>query len=332
MWQADFEAGELEVDAATRFAQTASRVLTMIFQVGVYDNPYLDVEQSATIAGSADKVEAGIEAQRASAVLLKNDGGIEESAASDWADKTAYIPSTLQGGGQGAEPEAKISLSEEVATEYFGSVITDEVSTGADGANSFTAPDLSEVDVVLVGMSSPNNGGNGAGWNEEDGFVPISLQYRPYVADGPDVREVSLSGDTLEDGTKENRSYFGKTSNISNEGDLDAFERAVEAVEASGRDIPVIAVLKVSNATIPAEFEPAAAAVVAGFGISDEALLELALGLHEPQGRLPIDFPASMEAVEAQLEDVARDVDVYTDASGNSYSFGFGLNWSGPIE
>ena len=34
---------------------------------------------------------------------------------------------------------------------------------------------------------------------------PVSLQYRPYTADGPNVRKVSLAGDTLADGTKEDR-------------------------------------------------------------------------------------------------------------------------------
>lgn len=39
-----------------------------------------------------------------------------------------------------------------------------------------------------------------------------------------------------------------------------------------------------------------------------------------------------MEAVEAQLEDVPRDMECYVDANGNTYDFGFGLNWSGVIE
>ena len=39
-----------------------------------------------------------------------------------------------------------------------------------------------------------------------------------------------------------------------------------------------------------------------------------------------------MEAVEAQTDDVPRDVEVYTDAVGNRYDFGFGLNWSGVIQ
>jgi len=39
-----------------------------------------------------------------------------------------------------------------------------------------------------------------------------------------------------------------------------------------------------------------------------------------------------MLAVEKQLEDVPRDMDCYTDADGNTYDFGFGLNYKGQID
>ncbi len=55
------------------------------------------------------------------------------------------------------------------------------------------------------------------------------------------------------------------------------------------------------------------------------------LGLHEPQGRLPVQFPKDMDTVEAQQEDVAKDMTPYTDANGNKYDYGFGLNYAGVI-
>lgn len=214
--------------------------------------------------------------------------------------------------------------------------MTDEVVLDADGkVVSYTAPDLTDVDMVLVGMDSPVAGavfGN-SGFDVETGtYYPLSLQYRPYTADGANVRKVSISGDILADGTKENRSYFGGTSRISNEADLDAFQRAVDAVAASGKEIPVVTMLKASNAVIPAEFEASSNAILVSFGTSDQALIEVALGLFEPSGRLPIQFPANMDTVEKQFEDVAKDMTPYTDAAGNAYDYGFGLNYSGPIK
>ncbi len=336
-WQAKFEAGELDMDAATRFQLSGARILNMMFQVGLYESAFLDPEESASILASEDKVEAGYNAQLASIVMLKNDGAIAEGV--DYSDKTVYIPQSYDNGlpslfGEAAYTEGP-TLDLDVAAQFFGNVVTDEIEYDADGkVVSYTAPDLSDVDIVLVGMDSPKTGavfGNSGYDAETDTWYPMSLQYRTYTADGDNVRKVSISGDILEDGSKENRSYFGNSVTPSNEADLDAFERAVAAVEASGNDIPVIVALKATNATIPAEFEADADAILVSFGTSDQALFDVALGNFEPTGRLPIQFPANMDTVEAQSEDVAKDVTPYTDAAGNAYDYGFGLNWSGPI-
>lgn len=340
LWQADYEAGLNEIDADTRFQQTGTRVLTMLFQPGLYENAYLDLEQSKSIVASQDKLDAGYQAQLDSVVMLKNDGEtITAADAESWKDKTVYIPRSYDTGiasvfSPGEYTEGP-GLTVEVAEQYFGKVVTDEAVTDADGkVTSYTAPDLSDVDLVLVGMSSPKSGAvfANSGHDTETGeWYPLSLQYRPYTADGENVRKVSISGDILADGTKENRSYFGHTSRTTNESALDAFERATAAVEASGKDIPVITVLKATNPTVPAEFEAKSDAILVGFGVSDQALIETAIGLSEPQGRLPIAFPASMDAVEKQLEDVQEDTEPYVDSAGNSYLFGFGLNYAGPI-
>ena len=93
----------------------------------------------------------------------------------------------------------------------------------------------------------------------------------------------------------------------------------------------MITVLKAINPVVPTEFEGKSDAIVVGFGTSDQALIEVALGLYEPKGRLPIQFPKDMDTVEAQLEDVSKDMTPYVDAAGSSYDYGFGLNFAGPI-
>ncbi|MDR2619879.1 MAG: hypothetical protein LBC29_01945 [Propionibacteriaceae bacterium] len=345
LWQQAYEAGELTVDAATRWAETGRRVLTNLFSVGLYDNPYQDLEESLKVVGNDAAVKAGLEAQHDSVVLLKNDGATTcNTPATDWSTKKVYIPSTSEGSvniwtGQYTATHGP-SISEATAEAYFGEVITDEAILDADGnATGFTAPDLSDVDAVIVGMDSPDSGmmmGFGGGMTANpDGsrtWWPISQQYHPYTADGDNVRKVSIAGDTLPDGTKENRSYYGATSQVKNEGDLLAFERAVAAVKASGKDIPIIVVLRVSSGMIiPAEFEPQSDVIVMGFGVTDGVLLDVALGITEPAGRLPLGAPASMDAIEASYEDVEKDVESYTDSAGNTYSYGFGLGCTAPL-
>lgn len=340
-WQAEFEAGTVDVDADTRWAESGARILTMSFAPGLFDAPYVELEESLATVGSAENVEAGFNAQLESVVMVKNDGTVAESAEGDWSDKTVYIPHTSDTGMGGLFGPAVYtegaSLSIEAAEQIFGTVVTDTFELDAEGVvvpGSEVAPDLSDVDLVLVGLRSPNNGGpfNAAGQDAETKeWYPLSLQWAPYTADGANVRTTSIGGDILADGTKENRSYFGNTSRISNEADIHAFERAVAAVEASGKDIPLITVVKANNPVVPTEFEAASNAVLVGFGVSDLATLTVAAGLHEPQGRLPIGFPVDMDAVEAQSEGIGEDMTTYVDAAGSDWKFGFGLNFSGPI-
>jgi beta-glucosidase len=44
-----------------------------------------------------------------------------------------------------------------------------------------------------------------------------------------------------------------------------------------------------------------------------------------------MQLPKDMHTVETQLEDVAHDMECYTDADGHIYDFAFGLNWHGII-
>lgn len=338
MWQKDHEAGTHEVDALTRWQQSASRVLAMEFNADAFDNPYLELEASQTTIGSQDKIDAGIEAQLNSVVTLKNDGAISLNEKADFSDKTVYVPHTFDLGRATVFGDAEIteglSIDEDVLKKYFKEVVTDEVTENPDGTFSYTAPDLSNVDIALVGMNSPNSGQvfANSGYDKEAGtWYPLSLQYRPYTADGPNVRQTSISGDILPDGSKQNRSYFGNTSRLTNEADLDAMLRTRAAVDASGKDIPVISVVRATNPFIPSEFEAQTDAIIVGFGTADEALVRIALGLHESNGRLPIQFPKDMDTVEANQEDVPKDVTPYTDSTGNVYDYGFGLHLNGSV-
>ena len=45
-----------------------------------------------------------------------------------------------------------------------------------------------------------------------------------------------------------------------------------------------------------------------------------------------MQMPLDMETVEAQYEDVPRDMECYVDSAGNTYDFAYGLNWTGVIE
>ena len=187
--------------------------------------------------------------------------------------------------------------------------------------------DPNEADFALLYIYTPE--GNW-GYSEKDvqqggtGYVPISLQYEDYTA--TQSRSVSIAGgDSKESFT--NRSYLGKSDYSYNRQDM---LQVIETKKLMG-DKPVIVLLQAARPFVPAEIEPYTDGLLLGFGIKDEAYLDILCGNAEPYGLLPMQLPKDMQTVELQMEDVARDMECYTDADGHTYDFAFGLNWSGVI-
>jgi beta-glucosidase len=295
-----------------RFETSAVRLLRNIFRTGLFENPYLDVEETAATVGQPAYMSAGYEAQLRSLVLLKN----QDNALPLEQDATVYIPQryvpesrSFFRGVTPARYEDPINL--EIARKYFA--VTDD--PGAAGA-------------ALVVINSP---ASSVGYDAADveaggnGYVPISLQYGAYTA--THARATSIAGgDPLE--TFTDRSYQGKTVTTANVTDLQAVLDAREKMNGK----PVIVVLNMSNPTVVSEFEPSANAIVVSFGVQDQAILDILTGVAEPSGLLPLQIPANMQTVEEQGEDTPHDMQPYVNAEGNVYDFAFGLNWAGVIE
>ena len=326
-----------EEAARARFELSAKRILMLIFNPALFENPYLDIERSKATAGSAEKRADGYNAQLSSIVMLKNKGGIIKADNKAMKEMTVYIPMTyldsIPGPWGASEPSWLESMSLSIAQNYFKRVITDTPITDEEGnITGYETPDLSEVDMIIAGMSSPNNGSNfsKAGMStNEDGtktFYPLSLQYEPYTAKSG--RAVSLGGDVV-DGVKQNRCYNGETSKLYNERDYVSFKNAIAA--KAGKEIPVIICMKAANPVCFGEIEKDADAILLAFSVSDQAFFDIVCGKAEPRGLLPMQMPRDMEAVEAQLEDVGQDMACYTDSEGNTYDFAFGLNYAGVI-
>ncbi|MCK8493475.1 glycoside hydrolase family 3 protein [Spirosoma sp. RP8] len=304
------EKGEAAMRA--RFEQSAVRLLKNIFQVGLFENPYLEPQTSRNVVGKADFMQSGYQAQLQSVVMLKN----KAKALPLTKGKTVYIPKRFTPAGRnflGMEIPEKLEypVNLTVVKKYF--TVTDNPA---------------EADYALVFIQSPDSGG---GYNSADakaggtGYVPVSLQYGDYTAQG--ARNPSIAGgDQLEKFT--NRSYDGKTAKTINGTDLGM----VTETYAKMNGKPVIVSLLVSNPTVVGEFEKQTNAILAHFGVQDQALMDILTGSSEPSALLPMQMPIDMKTVEAQAEDVPRDMKPYVDADGHAYDFGFGLNWKGIIQ
>ena len=85
--------------------------------------------------------------------------------------------------------------------------------------------------------------------------------------------------------------------------------------------VPTVVTVYLDRPAILTALKGRARAIVANFGVSDDALLDVLAGRAKPAGKLPFDLPSSMEAVAAQRSDVAHDV------AHPLYPFGFGRSY-----
>jgi beta-glucosidase len=111
----------------------------------------------------------------------------------------------------------------------------------------------------------------------------------------------------------------GMLESLFHAGDLDFKEPELSALLELARTVPMVLVLHLERPAVIPELVDACAAVVAVFGASDEAVLDILFGRAKPEGRLPFELPSSMDAVRAQLEDVPGD------SADPLFRFGYGL-------
>lgn len=314
-----YKMGEKEIGKKAirqRFEQSAERLLRNIFRVGLFENPYLDPQESSKTVGNPNFMEAGYSTQVKSVVMLKN----KDNVLPIKDRKTVYIPkiympSTKSWWGNWSEAQLVYPVDLKMVEKYY------DVTT-----------DPAKADFSIVFISSPylNNDGGGYDINDRkaggNGYTPISLQYNTYTA--TEAREHSIAaGDPVIDPTITNRSYNGKTVTPSNASDL----QTVLTTKNMMGDKPVIVVVNVARPLVFKEFEGNVDGILARFSVSEQAVLDLISGKYEPSGLLPLQMPANMETVEKQKEDVPFDMECHVDSEGNEYNFGYGLNWSGVI-
>lgn len=105
-------------------------------------------------------------------------------------------------------------------------------------------------------------------------------------------------------------------------GDLNFKDKAKAEILALLEKVPTIVVIYLDRPAVIPEISAAAYALLADFGASDTAVLNVIFGKAQPEGKLPFELPASMEAVRAQRSDVPHD------SKDPLYLFGFGLSYA----
>ena len=221
-----------------RIDESVKRLLRQKFQLGLFDNPFIDVDEVAGKVGRADYVAAGFSSQRRAMTLLKN--------------KDKILP--LSG-----NPKIYIKNIERGIAEQYGTLVDNPA----------------EADIAIVRMNTP--------WYPVDSKNPFAQEFH--------------------------------------HGDLDFKGEEKQEILQLLKTVPTIVDIYLDRPAVIPEISGYAQALLANYGASDAAVLDVIFGKAQPEGKLPFELPSSMEAVKEQLTDVPYD------SKDPLFPFGFGLSY-----
>lgn len=105
------------------------------------------------------------------------------------------------------------------------------------------------------------------------------------------------------------------------QGDLDFKAEELERLQAIMQTKPTVISMYLDRPAVIPELAQQASGLVANFGVTDDAVMDVIFGKATPRGRLPFELPSSMDAVRDQMEDVPYD------SRAPLFTFGFGLTY-----
>jgi beta-glucosidase len=226
----------------SRIDESARRILRDKFRLGLFDNPFVDVDAAAAIVGNPRFRAAGELAQRKSVVLLKN-GQPGEPILPLRGRPKLYV--------EGVQPESASAYGEIVAS-------------------------VEEAELAIIRLEAPY---------------------------------VKRQGNFLEQ--------------MFHAGDLDFKDADLARIMGILERVPTIVAITLDRPAVLPEIAAASAGLLADFGASDAAILDIVFGRAQPTGKLPFELPSSMEAVVRQAPDLPHD------SESPVFPFGHGLDYAG---
>ncbi len=223
----------------SRLNVSVRRLLRQKFQLGLFDNPFVDADQAAQTVGQLAFMTAGEASQRRAMTLLQNNGKALPLQPGKW---KIYVQ----------------NLDPKVAAAYGTVVATPK-----------------EADFAIIRLKAP--------WYPVDTKNPFAKGFH--------------------------------------HGDLDFKGQEKADILALLGTVPTIVDIYLDRPAVVPEISRQAKALLADFGASDAAVLDVVFGKARPEGKLPFELPSSMEAVRQQKEDVPYD------SKDPLYKFGFGLRY-----
>lgn len=231
-----------QIDEA-RVDESVRRILRQKFELGLFDDPFVNVESVSEQVGKPASVKLGFESQMRAMTMLKNSS----------VNNGLVLP--LRSGN------SKIFVQ------------------GIDART--VEPHATVVDQVA---------------DADFAIIRINTPWYPVETDNPFARGF-------------------------HHGDLDFKGSEKEDLLNLLEAVPTVVVIYLDRPAVIPDIVEQAAAVIAEYGASDEAVAHVLFGAARPEGKLPFELPSSMSAVEKQLPDVPAD------SERPLFETGFGLRY-----
>jgi beta-glucosidase len=300
------------------------RLLVEQFQLGLFENPYVDADAAAGSIGRAQDRATGMDVQRRSVVLLQNRSKLLPLRQGAKVYVLGFdAVAAREVGFEVVDGNAKVRPAVPAGTHAL--LIKVQISNAGSRGYSSKAPETGGRAVSAeFPLIDPRTGLRQATWGAQDPCV-----YEPGKPSSAESPDGCLDGGLIFGGS------FPWEVNMLALSDIAAAQSwtmspSLPEIQAAIRELgdPGKAVISIYFRS-PYVLDEAsgvrsAGALLATFGVSDRAQLEIIAGRAAPQGRLPFALPASRSAVLDQHPD-APGYDETRD--GALYRYGFGLGF-----
>ena len=299
---------EAALDAAV------AKVLHVKFQLGLFDNPFVEEENAVSVTNSPEHKSLALEAAQKSIILLKNEGGLLPLNKSELRSLAVIGPNAapLRLGGYSGHPGTGVSVLEGIR-QKAGDAIEVLYAEGC-------------------GITQSTNDA-GQMWHDDEALLPDPDHDAALIAEAVETVKKAdavllVLGDneqTCREGWS--RSHLGDRDSLDLPGRQ---EELLRAVHATGK--PVILLLingRPASINFAAEQVPA---ILEGWYLGQEggtAVADVLFGDVNPGGKLPITFPRSVGQIPAYYyhKPSARRGYLFSNVE-SLFPFGHGLSYT----
>lgn len=295
-----------------RVNQAVKRLLVEQFELGLFEDPYVDAGAADSVVGKTEFRQSALDAQRRSIVLLKNQDGNALPLRLPTSSQPVRLYTMGLNAGVVADPQ------------YGGYTVATGDRTTANGNKRVRVPVGTDYVVISVEVTNPPEvTGTYRSDDRATGGRINPATRRAWGADDPDKIDNTLrfGGSFPWEAGVLSFSQMANAQSWQISPPLPDIQAAMTEI-ADPKRVILIIYFRQPYVLDETSRLKSVGGIVATFGVSDNALMDVLTGKFKPQGKLPFALANRLEAITQQDPDAPG----YA-AADTLYPFGFGLTY-----